>query len=110
MLAEPGQASRLLWIGRSPPLGVGVGAGGRSDAEIALPPGARLLLYTDGLVERRKEPIDVSLGRLVEEFDARRETPLATMLDELIGAMHVGAQHRDDVCLLCLQLRARQPI
>ena len=31
-----------------------------------LAPGARLILYTDGLVERRTESIDVSLQRLAE--------------------------------------------
>jgi serine/threonine-protein kinase RsbW len=105
VLAAPGERARLLWVGRSPPLGVGAGPGGRADAEIALPPGARLLLYTDGLVERRREPIDVSLARLVEEFEARRQTPLPATLDELIEVLEIGAEHRDDVCLLCLELQ-----
>ena len=109
VLAAPGRPSRIVWDGRSPPLGAGHRI--REDAEIALPPGARLLLYTDGLVERPGELIDDGLDRLVDEFEARRETPLPALLDDVIDAMGVGGEHRDDVCLLCLRLSrpARTP-
>ena len=33
----------------------------RSQATAALPPGATLLLYTDGLVERRNQPLDAGI-------------------------------------------------
>jgi serine/threonine-protein kinase RsbW len=106
LLAAPGEPSRLVWDGRSPPLGAGDRGGPRHDAAVALPPGARLLLYTDGLVERRGELIDEGLDRLVREFEARRETTLPALLGELIDTLVVVEQHRDDVCLLCLGLAA----
>ena len=46
---------------------VDAAAGAREDVEdgtAALEPGDRIVLYTDGLVERRREPIDESLERL----------------------------------------------
>ena len=51
--------------GRSPPLGSALPGAPRGEAVATLPKGALLLLYTDGLVERRSEPIDEGLDRLV---------------------------------------------
>src|SRR6185312_7557688 len=35
---------------------------------ITIPTGAALLLYTDGLVERRDESVDIGLGRLIDHI------------------------------------------
>ncbi len=70
---EPDRPLRFLWEGRSPPLAVG---GTRIEADDVLEPGARLLLYTDGLVERRAESLDTGLARLAAELDPRRAAPL----------------------------------
>ena len=102
LVFEPDRPSGFLWEGRSAPLAVG---GSRIEAEIALAPGARLLLYTDGLVERRGESLDEGLDRLAAELEPRRTAPLPQLVDTLTDAMLAGAQHRDDVCLLCLELR-----
>ncbi|MCW3009814.1 MAG: SpoIIE family protein phosphatase, partial [Solirubrobacterales bacterium] len=50
-----------------PPLGV-LEVGNYEEREIALPAGALLALYTDGLVERRGEVLDVGLERLRSAF------------------------------------------
>jgi serine/threonine-protein kinase RsbW len=106
MLAQPTDPPRLLWEGRSAPLGTFAGLPARSEAAITLQPGARLLLYTDGLFERRHRSLDEGLDRLVEEFDRRRDAPLSTLIDELTEAMLVDEQGQDDVCLLCLSFGA----
>ena len=105
VLLEPGDAPRLLWGGRSTPLGAFAGsAAARTQEELALPRGARLLLYTDGLVERRDQPIDDGIERLMEAFDRRRGTPV-TALGEALTVDLLGDRHGDDdVCLLCLAL------
>ena len=72
LLVEPGQPSRFL-LGRPLAAARRPAVRGR-EAEIALAPGARLLLYTDGLVERRDESLDDGLDRLAAEFErAQRE-------------------------------------
>jgi hypothetical protein len=42
----------------------------RTDATLTFPPGGGFLLYTDGLVECRGEPIDAGLARLRAEQGA----------------------------------------
>jgi serine/threonine-protein kinase RsbW len=101
LLVEPAAAPRFLWDGRSTPLGVRVAP--RAEAELTLPPAARLLLYTDGLIERRDQSLDARLDQLADEFAQRRDMPLATLVNELTHAMLVDERGRDDVCLLCLE-------
>jgi serine phosphatase RsbU (regulator of sigma subunit) len=60
------------------PIGVDRGASYTS-ATVAVPPGATLLAFTDGLVERRGESIDVGLGRLRDDATSNHAT-----LDELL--------------------------
>jgi serine/threonine-protein kinase RsbW len=109
MLAQPTDPPRLLWEGRSTPLGTLPGLPARSEADLTLQPGARLLLYTDGLFERRHRSLDEGLDRLVEEFDRRRDAPLSTLIDGLTEAMLADEEGHDDVCLLCLSFGAPPP-
>ncbi|MCZ7415372.1 MULTISPECIES: SpoIIE family protein phosphatase [unclassified Streptomyces] len=70
VLVRQGKAPELLDVPTGAPLGVG-GVGGVSfhSTTVPLSPGDRLVLYTDGLVERRDEDIDVGLGRLLGLLD-----------------------------------------
>jgi serine/threonine-protein kinase RsbW len=95
-------ATQYLWDGRSAPLGVTHGLPARAEAETVLPAGARLLLYTDGLVERRHRSILTGLERLGDELSSRRGEPLSALVDGLAEAMLADEDRRDDVCLLCL--------
>jgi PAS domain S-box-containing protein len=64
--------------------------------------GSTLLLYTDGLVERRTESLDAGLLRLVEE--ARYAPALLDRLcDHLIDRLLDGARPNDDVAMLGLR-------
>ncbi|GIJ69768.1 SpoIIE family protein phosphatase [Virgisporangium ochraceum] len=100
LLIEPNGGERFLWSGRSTPIAAYTGMKPRVEAEAQLKPGARLLLYTDGLVERRTGNLHTDLARLAGEAAARRHAPLAWLLPDLGAAL---AQTRDDdVCMLCL--------
>ncbi|MGC9405158.1 PP2C family protein-serine/threonine phosphatase [Streptomyces sp. DZ1-3] len=87
-----------------PPLGARPTHVPRPQAGIAYQPGDILVLYTDGLVERRDEDIDVSLRRLTDTLrDCLGLDPerLADVLLESLGVSH-GA--RDDIALVAVGL------
>ncbi|MEW1866970.1 SpoIIE family protein phosphatase [Streptomyces caelestis] len=72
------------------------------EAECRLEPGDRVLLYTDGLVERPPENIDVGLARLAEAV-AARPGDAAGSLGTLLEAM-LEDERRDDVCVLDIRV------
>ncbi|MGN9812607.1 SpoIIE family protein phosphatase [Micromonospora sp. BQ11] len=102
LLLPPGTEPRYLWDGRSGPLGTRAASRTRGEAELTLTRGSRLLLYTDGLVERRGERIDQGLERLVDVLGKRRDAPLAALAEEVSDAMLEGEDGHDDTCLLAL--------
>jgi serine phosphatase RsbU (regulator of sigma subunit) len=92
---------RLLWEGRSTPLGAFV-TGERDEATVQLGPGDRLLLYTDGLIERRDRGLDDGLDALVETALRSRGEPLGDSVRTLTQDMLRDERARDDVCALLL--------
>jgi serine phosphatase RsbU (regulator of sigma subunit) len=72
------------------------------EAECRLEPGDRLILYTDGLVERPPESIDRGLERLAEAV-AAHHTDESGSLGPLLGAM-LAEERRDDVCVLDIRV------
>lgn len=102
VLIQPGAPPELLWDGRSPPLGAFRGRGPRPEAEVGLRPGARLVLYTDGLIERRGRAMDDGLAELLGELAGRGPATPQQLVDELAVALVDPQDATDDVCLLCL--------
>lgn len=103
VLISADRPPRLLWDGRSVPLGVEARA--RTDAEVHLRPGDQLLLYTDGLVERRDRSLP---DRLQDLLAAASDLPgrlpddaTAALMERLVRP---GEGH-DDVCVLLLTWR-----
>jgi PAS domain S-box-containing protein len=74
------------------------------EATAVLPPGASLLLYTDGLVERRDTPLEQRLGDLAEAAGSG-DGPLEALCDSVLA--RVLGQHvpTDDVALLAVRPR-----
>jgi sigma-B regulation protein RsbU (phosphoserine phosphatase) len=108
LLIEPGEPPCPLWNGRSTPLGARRDPAQRVDDELTLRRGTRLLLFTDGLVERRDRSIDEGLTQLVDEVVARRGTSLGALAEEVPRALTAGGSGEDDVCLLAFELVAGQ--
>jgi serine phosphatase RsbU (regulator of sigma subunit) len=68
---------------------------------VPLPVGARILLMTDGLVERRGEDITVAMDRLARDVEATMKVAVEELSDEL---MERWAGSEDDVALILLDV------
>jgi len=94
-----GEPARLLPIDAGPPLGA-VPNVPRAAAVVPFPPGASLVLYTDGLVERRGESLDAGLDRLAQTVtDTRPEVVCRNVMFRLIGETLPD----DDVALIVMR-------
>jgi serine phosphatase RsbU (regulator of sigma subunit) len=91
-------SSRLLDGEPGPPLGV-IAPADYPQHEVRLHPGDTLLLYSDGLVERRAVPLAMGLSAL--ETIHIPDTEPEAMCDHLLQVMLVDGANLDDVtCLL----------
>lgn len=77
----------------------------RHEHEACLSGGGTLLLYTDGLVERRHELLDEGIERLAGHLGdlVRVGTPLEELCDQLLARM-LPERPEDDVALLAVRL------
>jgi serine phosphatase RsbU (regulator of sigma subunit) len=100
LVVLPGATAVPLTARVSLPLGAG--PDNRAATTVAFPAGATLLAFTDGLVERRDEDIDVGLDRLVELARPVGADPLDDWLSRIIGALRDGNRD-DDVTALAVR-------
>ncbi|MFH8472343.1 SpoIIE family protein phosphatase [Streptomyces sp. NPDC018000] len=104
VLIDPGKAGTRVCdeVPVGPPLGTGFG--GYRTTLVEFGPGAVLFLYTDGLVERRGEDIDTSVGRL-RELTLPESGSLDDLLDDVLERFGPGAE--DDIAVLASRTRPR---
>ena len=105
LLVSPTGETRLLDDAQSPPLDGGDGQD-RRQASVVLEPGSLLVLYSDGLVERRGEPLRAGLERLREAGGALAGAPAEVVCDRLVAALGVESSRADDVAVLAVRLTA----
>jgi serine phosphatase RsbU (regulator of sigma subunit) len=96
----PDGRARLLHTKPEPLLGIAFGA--RSEHSVELEPGSVVVLYTDGLVERREVPIDRGLEWLAGALESGRELGVEALCDHLLTQL--DAVGDDDVALLAVRL------
>jgi serine phosphatase RsbU (regulator of sigma subunit) len=78
----------------------------RRESRMPLRPGAVVLLYTDGLVERRDCDVDTGVARLRRHVAALAGRPLEQLADELLTRM-LPATPQDDVALVAICVHPR---
>ena len=98
IVADEDGASRMLTAAGSLPLAV-VEDLDRPEADVALPAGSTLLLYTDGLVERRGEDLEAGMARAAAALSEGRHLEPA-QLAELLTEQLLDDAPDDDVALL----------
>lgn len=96
---------RVVDVPGGPPLGVE--AADLPVAAVPLPAGAALLLYTDGLVERRGTPIDEAVQQLAERVGSLDTGDLGALCSRLAGEVPEIGGRRDDVCVVAVRRRPR---
>src|SRR5436190_453138 len=87
--------------GLAPPLGTPAHPDHYVERTAALPPGATLLLFTDGLVEKRGDSLRHGLARLREEAAAAGPDP-DTLCNHLLDSL-LGKEVSDDIAILALR-------
>ena len=100
-------AGETMWLDRaqSGPL-----TGGeprvRPQESAVLEPGSLLVLYSDGLVERRKERFEYSLERLAVAGRAVVGLPVEEVCRTLMAKLGVDSSREDDVAVMAMRLEA----
>jgi serine phosphatase RsbU (regulator of sigma subunit) len=75
----------------------------RRENEVVLDDGSVVLLYTDGLVERRDQDLDAGLQRLQQALEELAGSDLDTLCDQLLDRM-LPDDPDDDVALVAVRL------
>ncbi|CAL9280876.1 SpoIIE family protein phosphatase [Streptomyces sp. SudanB91_2054] len=101
VVIRPDGTTGLIDPAPGPPLGIGGTT--FTTHRLTLAPGSRVLLYTDGLVETRTDPIDDRLQLLLDLLTRHAHRELEDTCDLLLEELrHPGS--RDDVALLLASL------
>ncbi len=72
----------------------------RPEVAITMPARATLLLYTDGLVERRGTSIDDGMARAADLVQDGRSQALDDLADHVMSSLEPGGGYPDDVAML----------
>ncbi|WP_373365613.1 SpoIIE family protein phosphatase [Mycobacterium kansasii] len=72
----------------------------RPEARLTIPARATLLLYTDGLVERRRHPLDQGIAEAIELVRDGGTVTLEDLATRIMSGLNPGGGYPDDVALL----------
>jgi PAS domain S-box-containing protein len=97
--AGSGSSTTLLTDAGSVPLAVRR-VDPRPEATHVLAPGSTLMLFTDGLVERRHESIDDGLARVADVLVDTIKLPVGAVADEVLRKLAPEGGYDDDVAMV----------
>ncbi|MFI9122697.1 SpoIIE family protein phosphatase [Streptomyces bikiniensis] len=99
ILVRPDGTTQLLEDGRSLPLAVRPGAP-RPEGHCTISARSTLLLYTDGLVERRRRPLSAGIDQAGEALQDGRDTAIDELATDVMSRLAPAGGYDDDVALL----------
>lgn len=108
VLAAPHSEPVLLSDARSVPLAVRRKTS-RPQETVTIAPGSTLMLYTDGLVERRDAPIDDGIAHVAEVVMDSMNSPVDVVADAVLAELAPLGGYDDDVAILVYR-RPYQPL
>ncbi len=100
LLVTPGETAQRLPEATGPPLGVGATQFG--EERVVLPSGAVIVMYTDGLVERRDRDLDAGIDALAARLRAG-SGPVTTLPGSLVEALAPEGSE-DDIAILIARI------
>ncbi|WP_307787059.1 SpoIIE family protein phosphatase [Mycolicibacterium mengxianglii] len=99
ILVHADRSVQLLEDARTIPLGIRRNWD-RPESSLVMPARSTLLLYTDGLVERRRDPLDTGIIRAAGLVQEGRSTALDDLSSRIMSRMAPDSGYQDDVALL----------
>jgi serine phosphatase RsbU (regulator of sigma subunit)/GAF domain-containing protein/anti-sigma regulatory factor (Ser/Thr protein kinase) len=99
ILVDADGTTRMLDDGRTIPLGIRPDRP-RPEAQVTLPARSTLLLYTDGLVERRRSAVDDGIARASALVQEGRASSLEDLANDIMSGLAPRDGYHDDVALL----------
>jgi serine phosphatase RsbU (regulator of sigma subunit) len=105
LIVSPDGATKYLDDLQDPPLAT-IRRRARRFGVHSLPVGSTLMLFTDGLVERRAESIDNGLERLARAASRLRDLSVDDMCDAIVGELVETDRQTDDVAIVLARLLA----
>ncbi|MFE9370292.1 PP2C family protein-serine/threonine phosphatase [Streptomyces sp. NPDC006711] len=103
-LVRPDAAVRFLDAATDPPLGARPEPVARPQATIPFTAGSSLVLYTDGLIERRDEDIDTGLQRLAGSLTRHHGAGPEALADAVLADLIPVGGATDDTALVVIGL------
>ncbi|MER8223033.1 SpoIIE family protein phosphatase [Streptomyces sp. NPDC094143] len=104
VLVHPDGRTRFLDRATDTPLDARPDPIPRPQAETGFTPGTTLVLYTDGLIERRREDIDAGLARLAGALRRHRDQDPETLADTVLLELLPSGGTTDDAALVIVRL------
>ncbi|MFF4803606.1 PP2C family protein-serine/threonine phosphatase [Streptomyces sp. NPDC001351] len=101
---HPGGTVSFLDQATDPPIDARPVRVARPQARVSFAEGDTLVLYTDGLIERRSEDIGTSLGRLADCLARHRQTAPEALADALLADLLPATGNTDDTALVVVSL------
>ncbi|OZB48993.1 MAG: histidine kinase [Cellulomonas sp. 14-74-6] len=111
MVRLPGGEVLRLDHANSTPIGLTTYTSGRAQATVDLPAGSTLVVYTDGLVERRDRGLREGVAQLEAELQAVPDDADATAVRDRLVQRLAASSQEDDLCLLVVRVpSATEPV